>query len=80
MGTLAEQALAELERRTVVRGSRKQLGHTLGMSVESLCLYLTGRRLISENVAARILYHLHLEELRLADKIEAEMHVPWRTQ
>lgn len=78
--TLVEQALAELERRTVVRGSRKRLAHILRTDTSRLCEYLTGRRAISENMAERILYRLHVEELRLADKIEAEMHVPWRVQ
>lgn len=80
MSALAEEALAELERRTVVRGSRKGLAHTLGTDVSRLCEYLTGRRQISDTMAERILFRLFIEEQRLADKVEAEMRVPWRSQ
>jgi hypothetical protein len=75
---LQEAARAELRRMTNQRGVRKQVAFELGRSEESLSKYISGKSPIPDALAFHILAKVRLEELLLADKIEAELRLPWR--
>lgn len=67
---------AELHRQAPRRGMSKRAAYDLGVSQKMFCAYAAGRVNIPEYMAWRILEKARLDDLALADKIEAELLKP----
>ena len=67
----------ELKLRTAWRGSARDAARQLGVSTSHLRSIVNGSANIGPKAAKRILAAIRVEELELADRIEAEMNAHW---
>jgi hypothetical protein len=70
-----ELLLNDLRQRTATRGSRKRVAYQFGIDESRISGYFHGTH-IPEHVGWRILAQVRMEDLALADKIEAELLLP----